>query len=167
MILGSATNVSNAAMKTEPPNRKQMRRLLITSPSFSGEAEAVYDQTGRLIRFDVSKTSMPKSIIRVFKEKIPPDISEIELAFKGTHATVVEADFEVSLDDFKREYPYSRNYHLLDALWPKMKKTEQVEAYFAAIEYRKYCERNTSWYKSQIAATWLNKKEFKNDWKKM
>ncbi|HRO70897.1 MAG TPA: hypothetical protein PK951_10970 [Chitinophagaceae bacterium] len=143
-----------------------MRRFLITSAAFTGEVEAVYDGSARLIRFDVSKTNMPPDLINRFKSRVPAHIDEMAVAWAGTKAVVVEADFEVSLEDFKREYPYSRNYHLLDARWKKLSKTEQVEAYYGAIDYRKYCTRN-DWYMPKIADSWLANKEFKNDWKKM
>lgn len=143
-----------------------MRRFLITSPAFTGEAEAIYDGTARLIRFDVSKTNMLPDLISKFKSKIPAHVDDMADAWKGSNAVVVESDFEVSLDDFKREYPYTRNYHLLEARWKKLSKTDQVEAYYSAIEYRKYCSRN-DWYKPKIADSWLANKEFKNDWKKM
>ena len=110
---------------------------------------------------------MQPDIILAFKKAVPVRYTEaaIKMAFtSGT--TVIEADFEISLEDFKREYPYSRNYHLLTDRWKKLTKTEQVEAYYAAIEYRKYCKR-TMWYNPMIADTWLSKKEFKNDWRKM
>jgi hypothetical protein len=55
---------------------------------------------------------------------------------------------------------------LLDALWPKISKVNQVLAYFGAIEYRKYCKA-TSWYNPKIAASWLANKEYLNDWKNM
>jgi hypothetical protein len=85
----------------------------------------------------------------------------------GGNIQIKEEDFDISLEDFEREYPYSRNYHLLKALWPKLPKKEKVLAYFAAIQYRKYCERNAHWYKPKIAETWIKKQEYKNDWRKM
>ena len=143
-----------------------MNRILITHPTYTGEAEAVYDGTGRLLRFDLSNTNMIPAVIRKFKDVVPPHFDEVETAFKSTKATVVIAEFDITLEDFKREYPYSRNYHLLDDLWPRMKKTDQVLAYYSAIEYRKYCNREKKWYKPRIAATWINSREYLNDWKK-
>lgn len=143
-----------------------MRRFLLTSPAFTGEAEMIFNHEEKLIRFDVSKTNMRPETVRIFKEKIPVMIGDMNTAFEGTRAVVVEQDFEISLDDFKREYPYSRNFHLLTKRWDKLTKTEQVQAYYAAIEYRKYCKRN-DWYKPKIADSWLANKEYLNDWKKM
>ncbi|MEQ1678420.1 MAG: hypothetical protein ABL876_17125 [Chitinophagaceae bacterium] len=143
-----------------------MRRFLITSPAYTGEAEIIYDETGRLIRMDVMKTNMNAELVNRFKAKVAAQVDALADSFKDTKAVIIESDFEVSLDDFKREYPYSRNYHLLPKRWEKMSKTDQVEAYFAAIEYRKYCKRN-DWVNPKIADGWLANKEYKNDWRKM
>lgn len=142
-----------------------MRRFLITSEKYTGTAELIYNDDDMLTCIDLRQTAMPADTIAAFKRAVPVMVAGISTAFTaGT--TVVEADFEVSLEDFKREYPYSRNYHLLDDRWKKMSKTDQVQAYYAAIEYRKYCKRE-NWYKPMIADSWLCNKEYKNDWRKM
>lgn len=142
-----------------------MRRFIITSDKFSGSAELVFNTQGLLLMIDARKATMDTDTMQKFKRAAPVTIDQISTAFTaGT--TVIEQDFEISLDDFKREYPYSRNYHLLAKRWEKMNKTDQVEAYFSAIEYRKYCNRN-DWYKPKIADSWLANKEYKNDWRKM
>lgn len=143
-----------------------MRRFLITSSKFAGTVEVVYKDDHLLCSINFSNAEIDAETIIHFKRSVAADINNFTAGFSG-ETTIVEADFELSLDDFKREYPYSRNYHLLDKLWSKMKKTDQVLAFFAAIEYRKYCERNRTWYKPKIAASWLYNNEFINDWKKM
>jgi hypothetical protein len=141
-----------------------MRRFLVTSDKFGGTAELIYD-TVSLAVIDLRGCQITAETISAFKRAVPVLVADLATAFTaGT--TVVEADFEISLDDFKREYPYSRNYHLLDKRWSKLGKVDQVNAYYAAIEYRKYCQRN-EWYKPKIADSWLANGEYKNDWKKM
>jgi hypothetical protein len=144
-----------------------MKRFLISSPAFTGDAEIFYDETGRLVRIDVMNTNITPAVMQLFKAKVPTAEPELEQAFAGSKAIIVQAEFEISLEDFKREYPYQRNMHLLPALWAKMDKTAQVTSYYAAVEYRKYCERNKNWYNPKIAAAWLKNKEYINDWKKM
>ncbi len=142
-----------------------MKRFLITSEKFTGIAELIYNGAGQLACIDMRQTLMDQDIMGHFKRSVPVLLADLASSFKaGT--TVVEAEFEISLDDFKREYPYSRNYHLLQKRWEKMNKSEQVEAYYAAIDYRRYCQRN-DWYKPKIADSWLASREYKNDWKKM
>ncbi len=142
-----------------------MRRFLITSDKFTGQVECIYSSADQLLCIDMRQAIMAADVLQAFKKAVPVYVSGFAAAFTaGT--TVVEAEFEISLDDFKREYPYSRNYHLLQKRWEKMTKTEQVKAYYAAIDYRKYCERN-NWVNPKIADGWLAAKEYLNDWKKL
>lgn len=144
-----------------------MRRFLISSTKFDGHAELIYGSANRLVRIDLTAAVMNDETIRHFKAAAPVTLKALEggQGF-GATTTIVEADFEISLEDFKREYPYARNYHLLPPIWGKLTTAEQVEAYQAAMQYRKYCNR-TGWYKPKIAAGWLKNKEYKNDWNAM
>ncbi|KAA2245511.1 hypothetical protein F0L74_06010 [Chitinophaga agrisoli] len=145
-----------------------MRLFYISSSQFKGSIELLYDESGKLMLFDLrgAKDVTPAGINQLMTAVIPVFVTNIENRFKGLALTLVESEFTVSLDDFKQEYPYSRNMHLLPHEWDKMSKTNQVLAWKAAIEYRGYCQRNT-WYKPMIAATWLKKQEYLNDWKKL
>lgn len=142
-----------------------MRRFLITSDKFNGQVELIYSTADMLLCIDMRQAIIDPETVKAFKRAVPVHCNEFATAFQaGT--IVVETDFAISLDDFKREYPYSRNYHLLQKRWERMSKTEQVQAYYAAIDYRNYCKKN-DWYTVKIADTWLAKKEYLNDWKKM
>jgi hypothetical protein len=143
-----------------------MKRFLISSTAFNGDAEIIFDQAGRLIRFDVMNTDMPPVIVKIFKEKLPVIIDDLATSFKE-NVTIVEAAIDYTPEDFLREYPYKRNTHLIAPIWLKMDQTDHVLAYYAAIEYRKYCDRNKHWYNPKIAAAWLKNREYLNDWKKM
>lgn len=144
-----------------------MKRFLITSPRFTGTAEIWYNFEGLLCHFDLNECVMDYNQIRYLLENISPDYETAKGLAAGTALKMVEMPFEITREDFEREYPYSRNYHLLVPYWPRMPKKEQVIAFFGAIQYRKYCERNASWYKPKIAYSWLTKKEYLNDWRKM
>lgn len=143
-----------------------MRRFLITSPSYTGEAEIVYNQFGLLVRIDCTRCHMMPKTMQAFKEKIPALIEELEPMFKGTTITVVEVEFEATFEMFWKEYPYKRNRHLAESYWPKMNKTDQVTALLAATAYARYCKKN-SWYNPKIADTWLKQKEYLNEWNKL
>jgi hypothetical protein len=144
-----------------------MKRYLITSPKFTGTAEIWYNFEGLLCFIDLNECVMTYTQIEYLLAQISPDYETARGLAAGTALKMVEMPFEITLEEFKHEYPYSRNYHLLDAYWPKMPRREQVVAFFAAKQYRKYCERNAGWYKPKIAHAWLGKKEFLNDWRKM
>lgn len=145
-----------------------MRRFLLTSERFTGIAEVYYDFDGLLCHLNLVDCCMSYTQIKFLLQNLSPDVQQFEGMLTGTNIKIEEKPFELSLDDFKREYPYSRNYHLLTSLWPKLNRKTQVVAYFAAIQYRKYCERNNIKPPFiRIAATWLAKEEYKNDWRKM
>ena len=145
-----------------------MKRYLLTSPTFKGHIEALYDSVGILCRLDWTKaTGLVPGSVHNYKLRIPVQAENIYEAFKETGVRVEEAEFEVTFEDFIREYPYKRNTHLASAYWPKLSASAQYMAFCAAIEYRKYCERNSSWYRAMICETWLKKEEYKNDWRNL
>lgn len=141
-----------------------MKLYLISNPKrFSGSINVLYKE-GQLSRIDLASADIEAPVLEKFLTCIHP-LEELILTKFGSETTVIEGEFEVSFDDFLREYPYKRNTHLAREVWPKLSKVEQVQAFEAAKEYRKYCEREKAWYKPKIAEAWLRKKEFLNDWK--
>lgn len=144
-----------------------MRRFQLSSPNIDGYVLLTYKQDGMLGAIDFANANINRAITKSVKQFIPDHVSDMSTAFNGTTATIIETDFEVSFEDFWREYPYKRNKHLAEAYWPKMPKGDQVAAWQAATAYRKYADRNEKWYNPKIADMWLKKKEFLNDWKKL
>lgn len=143
-----------------------MKRFYITSPGFNGTAEIWYNYEGLLCYINLNDCVMNYTQIKYLLENISADYETAKVLATGTRLVMIEQDFEITLDDFKREYPYSRNYHLLESRWAKLNKKEQVAAYFSAIQYRQHLARN-KWQNPMIADTWLSKKQFLNDWRKL
>lgn len=143
-----------------------MRRFLITSPKFVGTGELWYNFEGLLCKIDLLDATMDYTQIRYLLNHISPAVDQLAETFAKSGLDIKEVPFELTLEDFKRDYPYSRNYHLLDPIWNTLAAKIRVIAWFRAIEYRKYCKRNP-WYKPMIAAAWLKKQEYLNDWRKM
>jgi len=142
-----------------------MRRFIVTSPKFKGEAELIYKADGLLQVIDCSKCNMDAQQIFFFKKACPLTVMQIE---NGGHelpntVTIIERDFEVTFEMFWKEYPYKRNRHLAEDIWHKLKKSDQIAAWQGAIAYAGYCNRN-KWYNAKIANLWLTKKEYLNDW---
>lgn len=144
-----------------------MNRYLLTSPKFTGSIELVYlDES--IVRVDFLDSSADDRQKRYIFQHIPlTEASLAQLVEAVPGLVCVAADYEITLEDFKREYPYSRNTHLLPPLWEKLKASERVLIWMKAREYRKYCERNANWYKPKIAAKWIKDKEYLNDWKNL
>ena len=143
-----------------------MKKFFISSASFTGDIEVVYDADGRLAWFNVMNTNLSPEQVKGFKDKLPVCVDDIGSCFKEG-ITIMPGEIDFTADDIIREYGYKRNTHLVYPIVAKMGQTDRVLAYLAAIEYRKYCEREKKWYKPKILASWLKDKEYLNDWKKM
>jgi hypothetical protein len=141
-----------------------MRRFIIKT-TLKGNMELVYDLRGMLLRIDFNGVEVSKEVIDYVKAKAPVHVEHVYEAFAATRATVEEVDFQVTFADFRKQYPYTRNAHLAEKIWPLLSNQVQYKAYIEAIEYRKYCERNNTWYKPKMADKWLKEEQYKNDWK--
>ncbi|MGQ0739121.1 MAG: hypothetical protein ACT4OJ_08700 [Bacteroidota bacterium] len=141
-----------------------MHRFQLTSEKFKGTAEAWYNDNGMLCRLDFVTCDLNFKQIKYLLENSSPEIETFKGLLTGTGLEIKEVPFDITVDDFLREYPYQRNTHLVRELWPKLDRKVQVRAFFAAMEYREYCNRN-DWYKPQIPNTWLTKKQYLNNWK--
>ncbi|MBS1641567.1 MAG: hypothetical protein JSR11_03730 [Bacteroidetes bacterium] len=146
-----------------------MRRFKLTSTgNFKGYAEALYDINGIIWRINFANCSdISKDALKWFKTAIPVCVENMEANFKNTPAVKVEeVDFEVTFDDFKREYPYKRNTHLAEAYWPKLTSSKQYSAFIAAITYRKYLAKpNNKWQTPMLPEKFLKEEQWRNDWK--
>ena len=142
-----------------------MKLYLISNPKrFSGSIQTLYKE-GQLQKIDFSSADIAAPVLEKFLTCIAPSEEQLVTKF-GSDTLVIEGEFEVSFDDFSREYPYKRNTHLSRAYWPKMSKAQQVQAYEAAKAYRKYLEREI-WQKPMISDKWLKTELYLNDWTKL
>ncbi len=143
-----------------------MHRFQLTSDKFSGTAEVWYHDNGLLARIELTTASMDWKQIKYLLQNTAPDISIFEGSLTGSGLTIRKVPFVITVEDFIREYPYKRNTHLVAEYWPRMQPEDQQRAFFAAMEYRDYLQRN-QWCKPKIAHTWLKTREYLNDWKKL
>lgn len=143
-----------------------MTRFLLTSEKFTGSAEVWFDDNGSLARVDLITANMDFRQVAYLLKNTSPEISTFKGMLTGSGLVISEVPLVITVDDFIKEYPYKRNTHLVKEYWPKMAAKEQERAFFAAMEYRDYCQRN-GWYKPRIPETWLKKKEYLNNWKTM
>ena len=65
----------------------------------------------------------------------------MDRAFSKT-TTVVESDFEVTVDKFHNDYPLKRNRYKGEAAFNKLTKADQVKAFFSLKDYEKYLTHN-------------------------
>lgn len=144
-----------------------MRLYHFTSAqNFKGYVEAIYDRNNLLWKISFAcATNLSKEGIDWFKKNIPVLQENLEERFAEIkNITVTEKEFEVTFDDFKREYPYSRNMHLALLDWNKETSSVQYEIFIGAIEYNKHCKKNDKWYKPMLPQRFIKDKEYKNNW---
>ncbi len=99
-----------------------MRRFIITSQLFTGQAEAVYKDNGMLCKIDLTNCDFNQAFTSSFKSKVPAHESGIETAFDLSKVTIVEADFEVTFEMFWQKYNKKINRKRSEPLWQKLSK---------------------------------------------
>lgn len=143
-----------------------MRRFLITSPKYSGQAELVYNEKETLCMIDCTKTDMCQEVIGHFKRAVPTTIAELQSGKSFTSdTTIVESGFVVSFKRFYDDYPLKRNRYRAEKLFDKLSTTQQVKAFYSLHGYKKYL------HKAQIFAMgadrYLSERHFETDWNKV
>ncbi len=142
-----------------------MKRFIVTSPSWTGEAEIVYNEVGKLVRLSFENCTIPEHdrVVHNFKMITPVSMDKLQEAFAPTTATVVEADFEVNFDMFWKAYNHKINKLRAVAIWGKLSKTDQVKAYYGIAIYDKFLKKE-SWRKKADPETYLRNKMYDNEY---
>lgn len=144
-----------------------MRRFIFTSHLYKGFVEAIYNVNGIIWKISFANAiDMNNDQIKWFKITIPVLIENMESQFAAASSVrIEEKDFEVSFDDFKREYPYKRNTHLALKTWNTLTSQKQYAAFMSAIAYRKFLQRKeNAWQKPMLPDRFLKEEQWKNDW---
>lgn len=140
-----------------------MRKFIITSPAFTGQAEILFRQTGTLAKIDCTNTNMDSLLMRSFKARCPEHIDLIEQAFAGTQATVVEADFDVTFDMFWQAYNKKINKKRCEPIWDKMRKDQQVKAWMGIAKYDRFLKNTT---RGKLdPENYLRNEAWENEWR--
>lgn len=139
-----------------------MRRFLITSQKFGGQAEVIYNDADVLCKIDCIDTDMNAVTIRHFKAAVGADIASIGVLLPN--CVIVEADYEVSFEMFWKKYNKKINKSRCTLLWNKMNKTMQVQAFFGIDAYDKYLKKE-SWRSKADPETYLRNRYWENEYK--
>lgn len=141
-----------------------MRRFLITSPNYTGQAEIVFNNDGTLCRIDLTDTDMQPSMVKGFKDRVCVHVDQIPDMITGSKATIIESDFEVSFDMFWKKYNKKINKVRCIQLFAKLNKSQQVMAYMGIDDYTKYLKKET-WRTKADPETYLRKQYWENEYK--
>ena len=117
-----------------------MKRFIVTSPSWTGEAEIVYNEAGKLVRISYEGSNIHEldGISEAFKRMVPIFIADLKAVFEQTKATVVEADFEVNFDMFWKAYNLKHN-KIRGALRRIRFALQHKNKIFSILSYDKLC----------------------------
>lgn len=140
-----------------------MKRFLITSPKFHGQAELLYTDAGVLCKIDVTDTNMGAQTVHQFKASVPAHTDMLGVAFSNL-TTIVEAEYEVSFEMFWKKYNEKRNKKRCLILWSKLNKVQQVQAFFGVEAYFKYLKEN-GWRNKADPDTYLRGEYWENEYK--
>jgi hypothetical protein len=142
-----------------------MRKFVITSSKFKGQAELVYNDSELLTVIDLQQAFMDMETIYRFKAVAPLTIKQLQTgsAFSN-ETTVVEVDFTVSFDMFWQKYDKKINRKRCEPLWEKLPKGKQVTAWAGIDAYNRFLQLN-SWRKKADPETYLRNEMWDNEWK--
>ena len=105
-----------------------MKRYLIAAPGYTGDAELIFNANGKLVRIDISKTTMGAEVMEEFKIRAPVNINNLHSAFEGVKAVITEADFEITFEQFWKKYNKKINKVRCIPLWAKNAKKRTPES---------------------------------------
>jgi hypothetical protein len=138
-----------------------MKRYLITSPRFTGEAELIYSN-GVLKKIDCTATDMQASIIHHFKSAVPAFEDNIAHAFQAP-TIVVASEIEIHFNEFWIKYDLKFNKDRCEKLWNRLSKSEKVTAFFELDKYLHFLRKNPTRFKMH-PDTYLRNKAWENDY---
>jgi hypothetical protein len=143
-----------------------MRRFVITSPKFNGQAELVYNEHDILCMIDCTKSDMNDVIISAFKKAVPATLALLQSGTGFTpDTTVVESNFVVSFKRFYDEYPLKRNRFRAEKVFEKLTGTQQVQAYYSLSHYKRYLTRTGIF--AMGADKYLSDHHYETEWNKV
>ena len=141
-----------------------MRKFQISSINFQGHFEIIFDDDGLLQVLNLRPaTGLNRALIHSIKKKVPEHLSDLEAAFKDTYATVVEADFCISFEDFWNAYDKKINRKRCLPLWEKLSNSKQVKAFYGIRQYDKFLKQE-SWRKKADPENYLRAEMWENEW---
>lgn len=140
-----------------------MRRFLITSPRYTGEAVLLYNSIGMLQSIELGQTTMDAETISHFKRAVPVMVGGLQEAFTGT-TVVVESAIVITFEQFWKKYDHKFNKDRAEKLWNRLSKTDMIEAYYGLDKYHKFLRKNSERIKLH-PDTYLRNKAWLNDYR--
>ena len=140
-----------------------MKRYLITSPRYSGEAELIFNPDGQLAIIDCSQTNMGPHVMAHFKRAVPVSENELKQAFTA-EVVIVQSEYQITFDMFWKKYDHKFNKDRCEQLWNRLSQSIKIAAYFGLDKYHRYLRKNSTQIKMH-PDTYLRNKAWLNDYK--
>lgn len=112
-----------------------MKRYLIASNRYIGNAELWYNDSGKLLRIDVSKTDMLIDVIDQFKRIAPVSDRHLTTDLEGFASGIVLGEIVISFDQFWTKYNRKINKARCIPMWDKMDSSERLKAFSGIDKY--------------------------------
>ena len=141
-----------------------MRRFLLTSAAWTGEAELLYGDDGCLVRLDLSQTQMPPAFVKSFKDKTPVRVDELPGGFDVTKVTILESDVTIEFGAFWSRYGKKINKARCVPLWSKLSETDKAKAIQGIAQYDRYLKM-VDWRSKADPEKYLRDRYWENEWK--
>jgi hypothetical protein len=141
-----------------------MRRFIINSPKFQGNAEVFYTEGGILCKIDLTQCVMSEMIIHHFKCSVPPTLIRLlEGKAFSEETTIVEAEFIITFDMFWTAYGKKINRLRCEKLWSQLNKMDHVKAFHGIPFYDGFLKIN-KWRTKADPEKYLKDMMWENEW---
>lgn len=142
---------------------------ILTSPKFQGEIEILYDENDLITAFEIRAELSLDQLTRFFG-RFPITEADIKRFEASPDVTVLLVPEDLSFSKFWAEWPgKSANKERAQLLWDKLAKKNKVRCLWSLRAYKRYIDRNCSWYSPQYPDTYLSARKpgWLNEWNKM
>jgi len=140
-----------------------MKKYLLTSPAYTGEAELTYNNENVLQIIDCSNTNMTVVMIDFFKKQAPVIDENIKGCFSNK-TVIVSTEININFEQFWIKYDYKVHKERAAQLFERLSKTNKVLAFYGLDAYHKMLRFKPGQDK-QHPDTYLRTKGWLNEYK--
>lgn len=140
-----------------------MRKFIIKHTKYGGEIEVVYN--AHIVQnINFSNAQITPDVLAAFKRLLPATLAEFTRAkWIGNDGVIVEADYEITFDQFWNDYGKKINKSRSILLWQKMNKAMQLAAWTGIKKYDAYLKKE-SWRGKADPETYLRNRYWENEY---
>jgi hypothetical protein len=145
-----------------------MKRIIITSPSFTGEVRLLYAEDGRLIQFDCTGSDgLSVKQIAWLKAQAPAEFTpDLPAAFAGAKAAFhfAEEGATPTFEEFYEAYGVKLDKKRAETGWNRLSKADRTAAYLGIARYNRHLAAHP-WKNKKEPKTYISHRSWENDFK--